>query len=123
MCDYYNAFFFPVSRRFHAWLIGQAKLFDESTSLTPSAEMTETTISDIQQQVNKTKKRVKTLIRTMELQNQLLVNIARQMNLNVDAEDLNARDWVKSESTYTLLGDDEKIEDEKDDGGSQVARL
>ena len=51
--------------------------------------MTETTISDIQQQVSKTKKRVKTLIRTVELQNRLLATIARQMNLNVEMDDLN----------------------------------
>lgn len=120
MCDHDTKIFFPsfFFRRFHAWLKGQGKLFDESSSLTSSAEMTETTISDIQQQVSKTKKRVKALIRTVELQNQLLATIARQMNLNVEMEDLNAGDWAQSQSTS-----DEKSEGEKDDAGYHLARL
>ena len=80
--------------------------------------MTETTISDIQQQVSKTKKRVKTLIRTVELQNRLLATIARQMNLNVEMDDLNVGHWVKPQSTY-----DEKSEKEKDDTVYHLARL
>ena len=80
--------------------------------------MTETTISDIQQQVSKTKKRVKTLIRTVELQNRLLTTIARQMNLNVEMDDLNVGHWVKPQSTY-----DEKSEEGKDDTVYHLARL
>lgn len=80
--------------------------------------MTETTISDIQQQVSKTKKRVKTLIRTVELQNRLLATIARQMNLNVEMDDLNVGHWVKPQSTS-----DEKSEEEKDDTVYHSARL
>ena len=80
--------------------------------------MTETTISDIQQQVSKTKKRVKTLIRTVELQNRLLATIARQMNLNVEMDDLNVGHSVKPQSTY-----DEKSEEEKDDTVYHLARL
>ena len=80
--------------------------------------MTETTISDIQQQVSKTKKRVKTLIRTVELQSRLLATIARQMNLNVEMDDLNVGHWVKPQSTY-----DEKSEEEKDDTVYHLARL
>lgn len=80
--------------------------------------MTETTISDIQQQVSKTKKRVKTLIRTVELQNRLLATIARQMNLNVEMDDLNVGHWVKPQPTY-----DEKSEEEKDDTVYHLARL
>lgn len=88
--------------------------------------MTESTIYDIQQQVNKTKKRVKTLVRTMELQNRLLVMMARKMNLGVEVEELDSEDWVSEAqpgSAYGLLGDDVKSEDEKEDGERQVARL
>lgn len=88
--------------------------------------MTESTIYDIQQQVNKTKKRVKTLVRTMELQNRLLVMMARKMNLGVEVEELDSGDWVSEAqpgSAYGLLGDDVKSEDEKGDGERQVARL
>ena len=88
--------------------------------------MTESTIYDIQQQVNKTKKRVKTLVRTMEVQNRLLVMMARKMNLDVEAEELDAEDLVSEAqpgSAYGLLGDDVKREDKKEDGERQVARL
>ena len=89
--------------------------------------MTESTIYDIQQQVNKTKKRVKTLVRTMELQNRLLVMMARKMNLCVEADELDTGEWVSEAqpgSAYgLLLGDDDKSEDEKQDGKRQVARL
>lgn len=88
--------------------------------------MTESTIYDIQQQVNKTKKRVKTLVRTMELQNRLLVMMAKKMNLGVEVEELDSGDWVSEAqpgSAYGLLGDDVKSEDEKKDGERQVARL
>ena len=119
MTKHFLSFFLSLFiRRFHAWLKGQGRLFDESSSLTSSAAMTETTISDIQQQVSKTKKRVKTLIRTVELQNRLLATIARQMNLNVEMDDLNVGHWVKPQSTY-----DEKSEEEKDDTVYHLARL
>ncbi|KAL9969322.1 hypothetical protein ACROYT_G021521 [Oculina patagonica] len=113
--------------RFHAWLLGQAKFLDEETSLTPCDEMAESTIYDIRQQVNKTKKRVKNLVRTMEIQNRLLVMMARKMNLSVEVDELDAAgDWVSEAqpgSANGLLGDDGKSEDEKDGGESQVARL
>ena len=90
--------------------------------------MTESTIYDIQQQVNKTKKRVKTLVRAMELQNRLLVMMARKMNIGVEADELDTGDWVseaQAGSAYgLLLGDDDKSEDEKQDGKQRlVARL
>lgn len=89
--------------------------------------MKESTIYDIQQQVNKTKKRVKTLVRTMELQNRLLVMMARKMNLGVDADELDTGEWVPEAQPGPayglLLGDNEKSEDEKEDGKRQVARL
>lgn len=88
--------------------------------------MAESTIYDIRQQVNKTKKRVKTLVRTMEIQNRLLVMMARKMNLSVEVDELDASDWVSEAqpgSANGLLGDDGKSEDEKDGGESQVARL
>ena len=89
--------------------------------------MTESTIYDIQQQVNKTKKRVKTLVRTMELQNRLLVMMARKMNLGVEAEELDTGDWVPEAQPGPayglLLGDDDKSEDEKEEGKRQMARL
>lgn len=89
--------------------------------------MTESTINDIQQQVNKTKKRVKTLVRTMELQNRLLVMMARKMNLGVEADELDTGDWVSEArpgpAYELLLRDDDKSEDEKEDGKLQVARL
>jgi len=89
--------------------------------------MTETTIYDIQRQVNKTKKRVKTLVRTMELQNRLLVMMARKMNLGVEADELDTGDWVfeaQPGSAYgLLLGDDDKSEDEKEEEKRPVARL
>lgn len=89
--------------------------------------MTESTIYDIQQQVNKTKKRVKTLVRTMELQNRLLVMMARKMNLGVEADELDTGDWVPEAQPGTayglLLGDDDKSEDEKEESKRQMARL
>lgn len=89
--------------------------------------MTESTINDIQQQVNKTKKRVKTLVRTMELQNRFLVMMARKMNLGVEADELDTGDWVSEAQPgpayELLLRDDDKSEDEKEDAKLQVARL
>ena len=77
--------------------------------------------------MNKTKKRVKTLVRTMELQNRLLVMMARKMNLGVEADELDTGDWVpeaQPRQVYgLLLGDDDKSEDEKEEGKRQMARL
>lgn len=107
--------------------MGQAKFLEDETSLTPCEEMAESTIYDIQQQVNKTKKRVKTLVRTMELQNRLLVMMARKMNLGVEADELDTGDWVSEAQPGPayglLLGDDDKSEDEKEQGKRQMARL
>lgn len=118
---------FSVCSKLHAWVIGQAKFLEDETSLTPCEEMTESTIYDIQQQVNKTKKRVKTLVRTMELQNRLLVMMARKMNLGVEADELDTGDWVPEAQPGTayglLLGDDDKSEDEKEESKRQMARL
>lgn len=128
MCRYVliTAFSWSVCRRFHAWLLGQAKRLDEETSLTPCTELTESTFYDIRQQVNKTKKRVKTLVQTMELQNRLLMLMARKMNLSAEVDELDAGDWVSGAqpgSAYGLYGDDGKSEDEKEVEESQVARL
>lgn len=104
--------------------MGQANLFADSSSLTSSADTTESTMYDIQQQVGKTKKRVKALIRTMEVQNRLLLMMARKMNLNVEAEDLDARDWVSesAEREPAILGDTESA-DEQEGREIEVARL
>lgn len=112
-----KTFSLSVCRRLHAWLSGQAKFLGEETSLTPCDEIAEATIYEIRQQVNKTKKRVKTLVRTLELQNRLLVMMARKMDLSVEDDELDAGDWAQPGLAY-----DGKSEDEKD-GESQIAKL
>ena len=65
--------------------------------------------------MNKTKKRVKILARTMELKNRLLVIVARKMKRD-------AGDWVSEAQPgpgLRLLGDDGDSEDE----GILVAKL
>jgi len=122
--EFIAVFSFIVCRRFHAWLKGQANFFANSTSLTPSTEMTESAISDVREQVLKTKKRVKALMRTVELQNQLLLMMARKLNLDVGAEDLDARDWVSEQAQLEPAAlVDKKSVDEKGDRGIDVARL
>ena len=117
-------FFFFTYRRFHVWLIGQASFFDTSTSLTPCTEMTESTMHGIELQVCKTKKRVKALMRTVELQNKLLLMMAGKMGLSVEAEDLDAKDWAYDTAQLepATLGDS-KHADEKDDSEYEVAKL
>jgi len=86
--------------------------------------MTESAISDVREQVLKTKKRVKALMRTVELQNQLLLMMARKLNLDVGAEDLDARDWVSEQAQLEPAAlVDKKSVDEKGDRGIDVARL
>lgn len=86
--------------------------------------MTESAISDVREQVLKTKKRVKALMRTVELQNQLLLMMARKLNLDVGAEDLDARDWVSEQAQLEpAVLVDKKSVDEKGDRGIDVARL
>ena len=79
--------------------------------------MHEAIINDIQQQISKTKKRVKTLVKNVELQNKLLLMIARKMDLDLDAEDLTARDWVNGE---TILRDEEENRDTEIKGTEEV---
>ena len=84
--------------------------------------MAQSTIHGIELQVCKTKKRVKALMRTVELQNKILLIMARKMDLSVEAEDLDARDWVSDTTQLepAILGDNKHVE-EKDD--IEVARL
>lgn len=79
---------------------------------------------DMQRQIYKTKKRVKALMRTVELQNKLLLMMARKMGLSVEVEDLDARDWVSE----TAQLEPAILQDIKDGGnevskGSEVASL
>lgn len=84
--------------------------------------MTQSTMHDIELQVCKTKKRVKALMRTVELQNKILLMMARKMDLSVEAEDLDARDWVSDAAQLEpAISGDNKHADEKDD--IEVARL
>ena len=62
----------------------------------------------------------------MELQNRLLMLMARKMNLSAEVDELDAGDWVSGAqpgSAYGIYGDDGKSEDEKEVEESQVARL
>ncbi|XP_068698490.1 transient receptor potential cation channel subfamily A member 1-like isoform X2 [Montipora foliosa] len=102
---------------FHAWLWGQARFFDSTSSLTSREEMHEAIVNDIQRQISKTKKRVKTLVKNVELQNKLLLMIARKMDLDLEAEDLTARDWVNGE---TILRDEEENRDTEINGTEEV---
>ena len=77
--------------------------------------MTESNIKEIQQQVCKTKKRVKALMRTMENQNRLLVLMAKKMDLNVEADDLDAKNALSETELLELrsLGNNESDDDKK----------
>lgn len=48
-------------------------------------------------------------MKTMDMQNKLLIMMARKMHLNLEAEDLSARDLVYG--TTTVLQDDEDTGD------------
>ena len=78
--------------------------------------MTESNIKEIQQQVCKTKKRVKALMRTMENQNRLLVLMAKKMDLNVEADDLDAKNALSETELLEprSLGNNESDDDKKD---------
>lgn len=78
--------------------------------------MTESNIKEIQQQVCKTKKRVKALMRTMENQNRLLVLMAKKMDLNVEADDLDAKNALSETELLEprSLGNNERDDDKKD---------
>lgn len=82
--------------------------------------MHESAITDIQRQVSKTKKRVKSLMKTMDMQNKLLLMMARKMHLNLEVEDLSARDLVYG-STTMLQGEEDAGDNEIN--GPQLARL
>ena len=100
--------------------MGQARFLDSTTLLTSREEIHESAITDIQRQVSKTKKRVKFLMKTMDMQNKLLIMMARKMHLNLEAEDLSARDLVYG--TTTVLQDDEDTGD-NEINGPESARL
>lgn len=110
------SFFSLHDRRLHEWLAGQASFFEKSPSLTAYEEMTESNIKEIQQQVCKTKKRVKALMRTMENQNRLLVLMAKKMDLNVEADDLDAKNALSETELLEprSLGNNESDDDKKD---------
>ena len=78
--------------------------------------MTESNIKQIQQQVCKTKKRVKALMRTMENQNRLLVLMAKKMDLNVEADDLDAKNALSEIELLEprSLGNNESDNDKND---------
>ena len=86
--------------------------------------MTESNIKEIQQQVCKTKKRVKALMRTMENQNRLLVLMAKKMDLNVEADDLDAKNALSETELLELrsLGNNES-DDDKNGRKTEVAGL
>lgn len=107
-------------RRFCEWLIGQARFLDSTTLLTSREEIHESAITDIQRQVSKTKKRVKSLMKTMDMQNKLLIMMARKMQLNLEAEDLSARDLVYG--TTTMLQGEEH-DGNNEINGPELARL
>ena len=89
--------------------------------MTAYEEMTESNIKEIQQQVCKTKKRVKALMRTMENQNRLLVLMAKKMDLNVEADDLDAKNVLSEIELLEprSLGNNES-EDDKNDRKTEV---
>lgn len=86
--------------------------------------MTESNIKEIQQQVCKTKKRVKALMRTMENQNRLLVLMAKKMDLNVEADDLDTKNALSETDLLEPRGLGNNISaDEENDRKTEVARL
>lgn len=86
--------------------------------------MTESNIKEIQQQVCKTKKRVKALMRTMENQNRLLVLMAKKMDLNVEADDLDAKNALSETDLLEPRGWGNNVSaDEENDRKTEVARL
>lgn len=100
--------------------MGQARFLDSTTLLTSREEIHESAITDIQRQVSKTKKRVKSLMKTMDMQNKLLIMMARKMQLNLEAEDLSARDLVYG--TTTMLQGEEH-DGNNEINGPELARL
>lgn len=86
--------------------------------------MTESNIKEIQQQVCKTKKRVKALMRTMENQNRLLVLMAKKMDLNVEADDLDTKNALSETDLLEPRGLGNNISaDEENDRKTEVTRL
>lgn len=59
-------------------------------------------------------------MKTMDMQNKLLIMMARKMHLSLEAEDLSARDLVYG--TTTVLQDDEDTGD-NEINGPESARL
>ena len=79
--------------------------------------MTEASFRQIRQELRKTKRRVKTLIKTLEVQTRLLTSIAQKMDLEIDVEELEAKNGVNVlDIRPALLAQEKETEDGKDDG-------
>ena len=79
-------------------------------------EPTSSEYQNVQQQLSKTKKRVKTLVSVIQAQNSLLTHLARKIDPGTEYSQLVVRDWDEEDSQAADDDDVHMVLDQSDEG-------